>query len=111
MLFAWLQTKMKHTWFPFQFLSFVSFYFIRDNYTLQINPNSGLCNEDHLSYFTFIGRVAGLAVYHGKLLDGELHKTAHGHKVRQVMTQRLYCPQDHAVVSFLCPHISSTLVE
>ncbi|KAL7989118.1 hypothetical protein Chor_008037 [Crotalus horridus] len=41
-----------------------------DNYTLQINPNSGLCNEDHLSYFTFIGRVAGLAVYHGKLLDG-----------------------------------------
>lgn len=46
----------------------------RDNYTLQINPNSGLCNEDHLSYFTFIGRVAGLAVYHGKLLDGEYRK-------------------------------------
>lgn len=44
----------------------------RDNYTLQINPNSGLCNEDHLSYFTFIGRVAGLAVFHGKLLDGKL---------------------------------------
>ncbi|PKU30272.1 hypothetical protein llap_19424 [Limosa lapponica baueri] len=43
---------------------------VQDNYTLQINPNSGLCNEDHLSYFTFIGRVAGLAVYHGKLLDG-----------------------------------------
>nr|XP_021144000.1 E3 ubiquitin-protein ligase NEDD4-like isoform X2 [Columba livia] len=46
-------------------------YSATDNYTLQINPNSGLCNEDHLSYFTFIGRVAGLAVYHGKLLDGE----------------------------------------
>ncbi|XP_056369374.1 E3 ubiquitin-protein ligase NEDD4-like isoform X2 [Oenanthe melanoleuca] len=45
-------------------------YSATDNYTLQINPNSGLCNEDHLSYFTFIGRVAGLAVYHGKLLDG-----------------------------------------
>ncbi|KAJ7335246.1 hypothetical protein JRQ81_013187, partial [Phrynocephalus forsythii] len=44
-------------------------YSATDNYTLQINPNSGLCNEDHLSYFTFIGRVAGLAVYHGKLLD------------------------------------------
>lgn len=43
---------------------------LRDNYTLQINPNSGLCNEDHLSYFKFIGRVAGMAVYHGKLLDG-----------------------------------------
>ncbi|XP_007443803.1 E3 ubiquitin-protein ligase NEDD4-like [Python bivittatus] len=52
------------------FQSFVFVFSIRDNYTLQINPNSGLCNEDHLSYFTFIGRVAGLAVYHGKLLDG-----------------------------------------
>ncbi|XP_062860944.1 E3 ubiquitin-protein ligase NEDD4-like isoform X2 [Trichomycterus rosablanca] len=40
-----------------------------DNFTLQINPNSGLCNEDHLSYFKFIGRVAGMAVYHSKLLD------------------------------------------
>lgn len=43
----------------------------RDNYTLQINPNSGLCNEDHLTYFKFIGRVAGMAVFHGKLLDGK----------------------------------------
>ncbi|CAG0913383.1 unnamed protein product [Notodromas monacha] len=40
-----------------------------DNYTLQINPYSGMCNEDHLSYIKFIGRVAGMAVYHGKLLD------------------------------------------
>uniref|UniRef100_A0A7N4V7C7 E3 ubiquitin-protein ligase NEDD4 n=1 Tax=Sarcophilus harrisii TaxID=9305 RepID=A0A7N4V7C7_SARHA len=45
-------------------------YSATDNYTLQINPNSGLCNEDHLSYFKFIGRIAGMAVYHGKLLDG-----------------------------------------
>ncbi|XP_042199995.1 E3 ubiquitin-protein ligase NEDD4a isoform X2 [Callorhinchus milii] len=45
-------------------------YSATDNYTLQINPNSGLCNEDHLSYFKFIGRAAGMAVYHGKLLDG-----------------------------------------
>nr|XP_020462773.1 E3 ubiquitin-protein ligase NEDD4 isoform X2 [Monopterus albus] len=44
-------------------------YSATDNYTLQINPNSGLCNEDHLSYFKFIGRVGGMAVYHGKLLD------------------------------------------
>lgn len=41
-----------------------------DNYTLQINPNSGVCNEDHISYFKFIGRVCGMAVYHGKLVDG-----------------------------------------
>lgn len=42
-----------------------------DNYTLQINPLSGLANDDHLSYFEFIGRVAGMAVFHGKLLDGK----------------------------------------
>lgn len=46
-------------------------YSAMDNYTLQINPNSGVCNEEHLNYFKFIGRVAGMAVYHGKLLDGE----------------------------------------
>ncbi|XP_065060296.1 E3 ubiquitin-protein ligase NEDD4-like isoform X2 [Rhopilema esculentum] len=44
-------------------------YSATDNYTLQINPYSGLCNDEHLSYFKFIGRVAGMAVYHGKLLD------------------------------------------
>ncbi|XP_014289264.1 E3 ubiquitin-protein ligase Nedd-4 isoform X1 [Halyomorpha halys] len=44
-------------------------YSAMDNYTLQINPISGLCNEEHLNYFKFIGRIAGLAVYHGKLLD------------------------------------------
>ena len=30
-----------------------------------------MANEDHLSYFKFIGRVVGMAVYHGKLVDGE----------------------------------------
>ncbi|KAG7301174.1 hypothetical protein JYU34_014022 [Plutella xylostella] len=44
-------------------------YSAMDNYTLQINPSSGVCNEQHLHYFTFIGRVAGMAMYHGKLLD------------------------------------------
>ncbi|GJQ80835.1 putative E3 ubiquitin-protein ligase [Trypoxylus dichotomus] len=44
-------------------------YSAMDNYTLQINPFSGMCNEEHLNYFKFIGRIAGMAVYHGKLLD------------------------------------------
>ncbi|XP_013384362.1 E3 ubiquitin-protein ligase NEDD4 [Lingula anatina] len=44
-------------------------YSAADNYTLQINPLSGLANEEHLSYFKFIGRIAGMAVFHGKLLD------------------------------------------
>lgn len=41
-----------------------------DNYTLQINPNSGLCNPEHEQFFHFFGRVCGMAVYHGKLVDG-----------------------------------------
>lgn len=44
-------------------------YSATDNYTLQINPYSGMCNEEHIRYFKFIGRVAGMAVFHGKLLD------------------------------------------
>ena len=44
-----------------------------DDYTLQINPNSGLANEEHLTYFKFIGRVCGMAVYHGKLIDGNIY--------------------------------------
>uniref|UniRef100_A0A452SFP2 E3 ubiquitin-protein ligase n=1 Tax=Ursus americanus TaxID=9643 RepID=A0A452SFP2_URSAM len=61
-------------------------YSATDNYTLQINPNSGLCNEDHLSYFTFIGRVAGLAVFHGKLLDGKLTKMSRSNQNRTLIS-------------------------
>ena len=45
-------------------------YSATDNYTLQINPNSGICNEDHLMWFKFIGRIAGMAVFHKKLING-----------------------------------------
>ncbi|KAH3837035.1 E3 ubiquitin-protein ligase NEDD4-like isoform X2 [Dreissena polymorpha] len=44
-------------------------YSATDNYTLQVNPLSGIYNEEHLSYFHFVGRIAGMAVFHGKLLD------------------------------------------
>ncbi|XP_055311962.1 E3 ubiquitin-protein ligase Smurf1 [Sitodiplosis mosellana] len=40
-----------------------------DNYTLQINPDSGI-NPDHLTYFHFVGRILGIAVFHGHCLDG-----------------------------------------
>ena len=50
---------------------YIYFFIFRDNYTLQINPNSGMCNDEHLKYFKFIGRIAGMAIYHGKLLDGK----------------------------------------
>ena len=41
-----------------------------DDYTLQINPDSGFCNENHIEYFKFVGRVCAMAVYHAKLVDG-----------------------------------------
>ncbi|CAJ0562339.1 unnamed protein product, partial [Mesorhabditis spiculigera] len=44
-------------------------YSATDNYTLQINPHSRIANPEHLSHFHFIGRVFGMAIYHGKLLD------------------------------------------
>eukprot|EP01135_Chromosphaera_perkinsii_P010281 Nk52_evm23s2085 gene=Nk52_evmTU23s2085 len=40
-----------------------------DLYTLQINPGSYV-NPDHLSYFMFVGRVIGMAVFHGYYIDG-----------------------------------------
>ena len=43
-------------------------YSAHDNYTLQINPHSGI-NPEHLNYFKFIGRVVGLAIYHRRFLD------------------------------------------
>ncbi|KAH3889747.1 hypothetical protein DPMN_013809 [Dreissena polymorpha] len=43
----------------------------RDNYTLHVNPLSGIYNEEHVSYFHFVGRIAGTAVFHGKLVDGK----------------------------------------
>ena len=39
-----------------------------DNYTLQINPHSGI-NPEHLNYFKFIGRCLGLAIFHRRFLD------------------------------------------
>ena len=45
-------------------------YSASDNYTLQINPNSGLCTDNHLEYFRFVGRMAGMAAFHKRLLDG-----------------------------------------
>ncbi|KAL5533037.1 hypothetical protein ACEPAF_4813 [Sanghuangporus sanghuang] len=43
-------------------------YSAHDNYTLQINPASGV-NPEHLNYFRFIGRVTGLAIFHRRFLD------------------------------------------
>ncbi|CAB4055444.1 SMURF [Lepeophtheirus salmonis] len=44
-------------------------YSSEDVYTLQINPDSAV-NPDHLSYFHFVGRIIGMAVFHGHFIDG-----------------------------------------
>jgi E3 ubiquitin-protein ligase NEDD4 len=43
-------------------------YSATDNYTLQINPASGV-NPEHLNYFKFIGRCLGLAIFHRRFVD------------------------------------------
>ncbi|CAE6507946.1 unnamed protein product [Rhizoctonia solani] len=43
-------------------------YSAHDNYTLQINPASGV-NPEHLNYFKFIGRCVGLGIFHRRFLD------------------------------------------
>jgi E3 ubiquitin-protein ligase NEDD4 len=43
-------------------------YSAHDNYTLQINPHSGI-NPQHLHYFRFIGRVVGMAIFHRRFID------------------------------------------
>ncbi|KAF7440742.1 hypothetical protein PC9H_001090 [Pleurotus ostreatus] len=43
-------------------------YSAHDNYTLQINPASGV-NPEHLNYFKFIGRCLGLGIFHRRFLD------------------------------------------
>jgi len=40
-----------------------------DIYTLQINTDSSI-NPDHLSYFHFVGRIMGIAMFHGHYIDG-----------------------------------------
>lgn len=59
-------------------------YSAHDNYTLQINPHSGI-NPEHLNFFRFIGRVVGLAIFHRRFLDaffiGAFYKMILGKKV------------------------------
>ncbi|XP_056441272.1 E3 ubiquitin-protein ligase SMURF2-like [Gadus chalcogrammus] len=46
------------------------FQYSRDDiFTLQINPDSAV-NLAHLSYFHFVGRIMGMAVFHGHYIDG-----------------------------------------
>jgi E3 ubiquitin-protein ligase NEDD4 len=60
-------------------------YSTHDNYTLQINPASGI-NPDHLSYFKFIGRCLGLAIFHRRFLDAYFVPSFYKMTLRKNMT-------------------------
>ncbi|EPY53226.1 HECT-type ubiquitin-protein ligase Pub2 [Schizosaccharomyces cryophilus OY26] len=43
-------------------------YATQDNYGLRISPSSYV-NPEHLTYFRFVGRIMGLAIFHRRYLD------------------------------------------
>lgn len=62
----WCFLLSKHVFNPYYGLFEYS---TLDQYTLQVNAHSGMANPEHLEYFHFMGRIIGMALYHGKLLD------------------------------------------
>ena len=44
-------------------------YLSDDNYSLEINHDSGFFNDNHLEMFVFIGRIIGMAIFHHKMLS------------------------------------------
>ena len=78
-LYRSIQTSMFQSFFDREFFFLLSHemfnpfyclfeYSAHDNYTLQINPASGV-NPEHLNYFKFIGRCLGLGIFHRRFLD------------------------------------------
>lgn len=39
---------------------------------MQINPMSGFCNEEHLRYFHFCGRLLGKALFDRQIVNAHL---------------------------------------
>ena len=62
-------------------------YSAHDNYTLQINPASGI-NPEHLDYFKFIGRCLGLAIFHHRCACS----MSVGHRERAPLTRFIQLP-------------------
>jgi E3 ubiquitin ligase SMURF1/2 len=76
------------------------FQYSKENvYTLQINPDSAI-NPEHLSYFHFVGRIIGIAVFHGHYIDAGF--TLPFYKVRASFFVLVYCPQNSTHCSIVC---------
>lgn len=65
----------------------------QDRVTYTINPLS-YCNSEHLSYFKFVGRIIGKAIYDNKLLEcyftRSFYKHITGQPVRYVAVVFIY---------------------
>lgn len=71
-----------------------------DSQTYQPNRNSAI-NPDHLSYFKFVGRVIGKAIYDGRLMDA--------HFARSLYRQLLGKPVDYRDVEWVDPEYYKSL--
>jgi E3 ubiquitin-protein ligase HUWE1 len=71
-----------------------------DRLTYQPNKNSWV-NPEHLSFFKFVGRVIGKAIYDGRLLDTYF--------ARSLYRQLLEKPVDYKDVEWVDPEYYSSL--
>ena len=71
-----------------------------DRLTYQPNKNSGV-NPEHLSFFKFVGRVIGKAIYDGRLLDAYFS--------RSLYRQLLGKPVDYRDVEWVDPEYYNSL--
>ncbi|KAJ3198198.1 hypothetical protein HDU82_001259, partial [Entophlyctis luteolus] len=85
-----------------------------DNYTLQINPHSGI-NPEHLNYFKFIGRVVGLAIFHQRFLDAffvtSFYKMILGKKISTVDLESIDAEKYNSLKWMLENSIENVLYE
>eukprot|EP01061_Rhynchopus_euleeides_P025700 TRINITY_DN4174_c0_g1_i2.p1 TRINITY_DN4174_c0_g1~~TRINITY_DN4174_c0_g1_i2.p1 ORF type:complete len:1013 (+),score=509.00 TRINITY_DN4174_c0_g1_i2:269-3040(+) len=70
----WFQVLAKEMFNP----DYALFIPSEEGNTFQPNPNSSI-NQEHLSYFNFVGRVVGLAVYSGVMLDAYFTRSLYKH--------------------------------
>jgi len=46
---------------------------------MQINPSSGIANDEHLRYFHFTGRILGKALFDRQIVSGHLVRPLYKH--------------------------------
>lgn len=72
-----------------------------DDYTFQINPNSGV-NQDHLDFFRFIGTIVGKALYDGCLFDAHFTRLVYKRILEKPVTYHDMASVDVQFYKSLC---------